>query len=294
MNLIELLQDISIEGWQLWSEGERLCYDAPKEESTALVLAQLKQHKAEILQLLDDCPDILNVYPLSYGQKALWFLWQLAPLSHAYNVSFTARICSVVDITAMEKAFGALRSRHPILRTTFPKRGSETIQQVHQNQELDFWQIDASTWSEDELKAKVVETHQLPFDLERGPVMRVRWFTRSNKEHVLLLTIHHVACDGWSIDLLIQELPQLYQAQKAGVETSLTPLKHSYQDYVRWQRDILQGTEGERLWNYWQQQLAGELPVINLPTDRLRSPIQTYNGASHHYKLTDRLTEQLR
>ncbi|NEO70811.1 non-ribosomal peptide synthetase, partial [Moorena sp. SIO3H5] len=294
MNLLEFLQDLVIKGWKLWNEGNRLRYCAPNEESTALVLAQLKQHKAEILQLLRVRPDILNVSPLSYGQKSLLFLWQLAPLSHAYNRSFPARIYSVVDIPAMEKALRVLRERHPILRTTFPKLRSEPIQQVHDNQELDFLLLDASSWSEDELKAKVVEAHQLPFDLERGPVMRVRWFTRSNFEHILLLTIHHIACDGWSIDLLIQELEKLYQAEKAGVEPSLPQMKHSYQDYVRWQRDILEGPEGERLWNYWQQQLTGELPVLNLPTDRLRTPIQTYNGASHHFKLSDKLTKQLK
>ncbi|AOX02677.1 hypothetical protein BJP34_27440 [Moorena producens PAL-8-15-08-1] len=294
MNLLEFLQDLVIKGWKLWNEGNRLRYCAPNEESTALVLAQLKQHKAEILELLRDRPDILNVSQLSYGQKALLFLWQLAPQSHAYNRSFPARIYSVVDMTAMEKALRVLRERHPILRTTFPKLGSEPIQQVHDNQELDFLLFDASSWSEDELKAKVVEAHQFPFDLERGPVMRVRWFTRSNFEHILLLTIHHIACDGWSIDLLIQELEKLYQAQKAGVEPSLPQMKHSYQDYVRWQRDILEGTQGERLWNYWQQQLSGELPVLNLPTDRLRRPIQTYNGASHHFNLSDKLTKQLK
>jgi len=294
MNLIEFLQNLSLKGLKLWIEGERLRSGGDREVLTHDVITQLKQHKVEILQLLRDRPDILNVYPLSYGQKALWFLWQLAPESQAYNVSFPAHICSVVDITAMEKALGVLRSRHPILRTTFPQRGSEPIQQVHQNQALDFLQIDASTWSENELKAKVVESHQLPFDLEQGPVMRVRWFTRSNKEHILLLTIHHIACDAWSIDLLIQELPQLYQAQRAGVEPSLPPLKHSYQDYVRWQRDILAGTEGERLWNYWQEKLAGDLPVLNLPTDRSRSPVQTYNGASHKFILSSQLTERLK
>ncbi|MDJ0897246.1 MAG: amino acid adenylation domain-containing protein [Xenococcus sp. MO_188.B8] len=294
MNLVEFLQDLSLKGVKLWIEDGRLRSGGSQEVLTCDVIFQLKQHKTEILQLLRDRADILNVYPLSYGQKALWFLWQLAPLSHAYNVSFPARIYSVVDITAMEKAFGALRSRHPILRTTFPKQRSEPIQQVHQNQELDFLEIDARSWSEDELKAKVIESHQLPFDLEQGPVMRVRWFTRSNKEHVLLLTIHHIACDGWSIDLLIQELPQLYQAQHTGFEASLPPMTHSYQDYVCWQRDILQGTEGERNWSYWQQQLAGELPVLNLPTDRPRSPIQTYNGASHKFKLSDKLSSQLK
>lgn len=145
MNLCEFLQDIVIKGWKIWNEDNRLRYRAPKEESTDLVLAQLKQHKVEILQLLCEQPDILNVYPLSYGQKALWFLWQLAEESHAYHISFPARIFSVVDMVAMERAFGALMERHPILRTTFPKRGTEPIQQVHQNQELDFLLLDAST-----------------------------------------------------------------------------------------------------------------------------------------------------
>ncbi|NEQ64891.1 MAG: amino acid adenylation domain-containing protein [Symploca sp. SIO2D2] len=294
MNLVNFLQELSLKGWQLWTEGERLRYRAPEEKITSSVLAQLKQHKAQILQLLCDHPDVLNVYPLSYGQQALYFLWRLAPESYAYNAAFAFRISSMVDISAMKKAFEALIERHPILRTTFPQRGGEPICQVHQNQELDFWQIDASGWNEDELKAKLIEGHQQHFDLEREPVMRVRWFTLSNQEHVLSLTLHHIACDGWSVDLLLQELPQLYQAQKTGVEVSLSPLKHSYQDYVSWQKGILEGTEGEKLWNYWQQKLAGDLPVMNLPTDRPRAPIQTYNGASHHFKLSDKLTKKLK
>ena len=96
--------------------------------------------------------------------------------------------------------FGALRSHHPILRTTFPKRDQEPIQQMHQNQELDFLLLDASTWSEDELKAKVIEADQILFDLERGLVVGVRWFTCSDKEYVLLLTMHHIAGDRSLID----------------------------------------------------------------------------------------------
>jgi len=179
MNLIEFLQNLVIKGWKFWSEDNQLRYRAPKEESVALVLEQLKQHKTEILELLRDRPDILNVHSLSYGQRALWFLWQLAPESHAYNVSFATYICSVVDIKAMEKAFGSIMERHPILRTNYPKRESGPIQQLNHFQELNFLQIDASTWSEDKLKAEVFETHKLPLDIEEGAVMRVRWFTRS-------------------------------------------------------------------------------------------------------------------
>ncbi|MEM7552755.1 MAG: SDR family NAD(P)-dependent oxidoreductase [Cyanobacteria bacterium P01_A01_bin.84] len=294
MNLIEFLQDISIKGWQVWSENERLCYDAPQEESTPLVLARLKQQKTEILQLLREQPDILNVYPLSYGQQALWFLWQLAPLSHAYNVSFAASVCSEVDVTAMQKAFKALIERHPILRTNYPKLGTEPIQHVHSFQELDFRQIDASSWTEDRLKAQVDEAHQQHFDLETGSVMRVRWFTRFKREHILLLTMHHIACDGWSLDILMQEMSKLYSEQLLDTNSSLPLIKHSYQDYVNWQRKILCGDRGEKLWSYWQHKLNGHLPALNLPTDKQRPPIQTYNGASIKFKLSSKLTSQLK
>jgi len=294
MNLVEILQKLSLKGGKVWVEDGGLCIDGSQEVFTIDTINQLRQYKNEILQLLHESPDILNVYPLSYGQRALWFLWQLAPLSHTYNVAFAIRIGSVVDITAMHKAFELLRVRHPILCTNYPKLESEPIQKVNQNQELDFLLIDASSWNRDELKTKVIESYQLPFDLEKESVMRVRWFTCSNNDHVLLVNIHHIACDVWSIDLLIQELLQLYQAQISGVKVSLPSLKYSYQDYVSWQRNILQGTKGEELWNYWQQKLAGDLPAINLPTDRQRSPIQTYNGSSRNFKVSSKLTKQLK
>ena len=294
MNLSNFLQELIIKGWKFWNEEDRLRYRAPKEESTSSILAQLKEHKAEILQLLRENPSIFNVCPLSYGQKALWFLWQLEPESHAYNVSFAGRIDSEVDITAMQRAFETLIERHPILRTNYLKLGSETIQKIHNFQKLDFKQIDAQSWSEEQFKAKVIETHQQPFDLEREPVLRVRWFTRFKQEHVLLLTIHHIACDLWSLDILIQELSKLYSAQLVGIDASVAPVKHSYQDYVNWQRKILCGTKGEKLWSYWQEKLHGDLSALNLPTDKQRPLIQTYNGASIKFKLSSKLTSQLK
>ncbi|MGB3193282.1 MAG: amino acid adenylation domain-containing protein, partial [Limnoraphis sp.] len=294
MNLPEFLQDLVIKGWKFWSENGKLCYRAPKDESNSFILEQLKQHKVEILQLVHENPSLFNIYPLSYGQKGLWFLWKLAPESYTYNVSFPARISSVVDLTAIKTVFRTLVKRHPMLRTTFPKRGQEPIQQVHQDPELDFLQIDASAWDKKQLTAKVIEAHQTLFDLENGPIMRVRWFTCSEDEHILLLTIHHIACDRWSIDVLIQEFAQLYQAQQTHQEIDLPPLKQSYEDYVRWQQKILSGSQGEQLWNYWREKLSGELPSLNLPTDKPRPPVQTYNGASYEFKLSPQLTEQLK
>jgi amino acid adenylation domain-containing protein/non-ribosomal peptide synthase protein (TIGR01720 family) len=296
MNLIEFLQELIIKDWSFWSDNNQLRYRAPKEErSISSVLAQIKIHKVEILQLLQERPEIFYAYSLSYGQKALWFLWQLAPESNAYNVSLPVHICSFVDIAAMEKALIVLMKRHPLLQTTFPRKGEKQIQQVHQNQQLDFLQIDASTyWCENELKAKVIEAHRIPFDLEKGPIMRVRWFILSDKEHILLLTMHHIVCDHRSLGILLQELLQIYHAQQTGIEPNFPFIKHSYQDYVVCQKKMLSGTQGEQLWSYWQKQLAGNLPILNLVTDRQRPPIQTYNGAVHKFKLSSRLTSQVK
>ncbi|MEL7408786.1 MAG: amino acid adenylation domain-containing protein, partial [Cyanobacteria bacterium J06558_2] len=209
-------------------------------------------------------------------------------------ISFTARIDSVVDITAMIKAFTTLMERHPILRTNYFQLGAEPIQQVNDFQELNFEQVDAAIWSNEQLKEQVVESHQQPFDLKQGSVLRVRWFTRSESEHVLLLTIHHIACDARSRDLLLEELLQLYQTQQAQVAPSLAPVEYSYQDYVYWQKNILENSSGEKLKDYWQNQLAGDLPVLNLATDKPRPPIQTYNGASHKFDISAQLLSKLK
>ena len=294
MKLVEFLQNLVIKNWQFWNEDEQLYYDAPREQSTCSVVAQLKQHKLEIIQLLREHPDIFNVHPLSHGQKALWFLWQLAPLSSAYNQVFTTRICDHVNVKNFRLAFGELLERHPSLRSTFPKLGEEPIQQVHQGEEVDFQQVDASAWREAELYLYVHQESQRPFDLEHESVTRVRLFTCSQQEHILLLTIHHIATDGWSLDIILSELSKLYQAQQDGVSASLPTLKHSYSDYVHSQKKKLEGSEGEKLWSYWQEQLQGELPGLNLPVDKPRPPIQTYNGASYNFQLSSQLTQQLK
>ncbi|MDZ7967789.1 MAG: amino acid adenylation domain-containing protein [Nostoc sp. DedSLP03] len=294
MSLVEFLQDLSLKGIKLGNDGEKLRIGGSKSLLTPDVVAQLQQHKSEILQLLRDRPDILNIYPLSYGQQALWFLWQLAPESAAYNMVFACRICSQVNVTTLQKTFQLLINRHPQLRSTFSKQGNQVVQQTRQTQLPDFQQINASNWSEQELEQRVFQEYKQPFDLENGSVIRVRLFTSSPDEHILLMSVHHIAGDGWSMPLLMEELIVSYPALESGIEPSLTPLQHSYIDYIRWQRELLTTAQGEKLWNYWQQQLAGELPVLNLPTDKPRPTIQTYNGASHNFTLSPELTEKLK
>ena len=157
-----------------------------------------------------------SFYPLSDNQQGIWFLSQFAPESSIYNVSFAARICSDVDIPALRRAFQALVDRHPSLRTTIAVHSGKPVQQIHEHQPVHFEETDASTWREDELQTRLVEETQRPFDLERGPVMRVSLFTRSAQEHILLLVIHHIVVDFWSLAVILNELGVLYSAEKAG------------------------------------------------------------------------------
>jgi amino acid adenylation domain-containing protein len=235
-----------------------------------------------------------SFYPLSDNQQGIWFLCQFAPESSIYNVSFAARIRSDVDIPAFRRAFQALVDRHPSLRTTIAVHSGKPVQQIHENQSVHFEEIDASIWRENELQTRLIEETQRPFDLECGPVMRVSLFTRSAQEHILLLIIHHIVVDFWSLAVILIELGILYSVEKAGRPAPLPPLDLQYTDFVRWQTEMLASPAGERLWDYWKKQLAGTLPVLNLPTDRPRPPIQMFRGAMHDFTLNDELARRLR
>ncbi|HEY9401515.1 MAG TPA: amino acid adenylation domain-containing protein, partial [Pyrinomonadaceae bacterium] len=232
--------------------------------------------------------------PLSHGQRALWFLHQLAPESPAYNMAGAARIGGKLDVTLFRAAFQTLFERHPALRTSFDAVRGEPRQRVRENIALDFQIEDAAAWSETELHERLATESHRPFDLERGALLRVRLFERSAAEHILLLVVHHIAADFWSIGVLIRELGVAYDAALNGVMPDLPPLASRYADYSSRQSELLASAEGERLWAYWQKQLAVEPPTLNLPIDRPRPPVQTYRGSSYHFRLDAALTEQLK
>ncbi len=266
------------------SQTSQRTADLSPTEKRAL-LAQLLRKKASGSK---------SSYPLSDNQQGIWFLHQFAPESSMYNVSFAARICSDVNAPALRRAFQALVDRHPSLRTTVAVRSGKPVQQIHEHLNVHFEEIDASTWRGDELTTRLVEETQRPFDLERGPVLRVSLFTRSAQEHILVLVVHHIVVDFWSLAVILNELDVLYPAEKAGQPAALPPLDLQYTDFIRWQTEMLASPEGERLWAYWKKQLAGPLPVLNLPTDRPRPPIQTFHGAQHDFTVNDELARSLK
>ncbi len=232
--------------------------------------------------------------PLSYGQRALWFLQKLTPESAAYNVMLAAQANSAIDVSALRSAFQKLINRHPALRTTFPAIKGRPVQQVHERQAVDFRQVDISTLSRHALMGRLVEESHRAFDLESGPVLRVSLFTRSAEEHVLLLAMHHIVVDFLSFAIILDELRTLYAAEKAVVEPRLPKLVTQYLDYANWQAEMLEGPQGEMLWDYWRKQLAGDLPVLNLPTDRPRLQSQTFRGATQTFKLSEELSQRLK
>ncbi|HEY0604260.1 MAG TPA: amino acid adenylation domain-containing protein, partial [Herpetosiphonaceae bacterium] len=232
--------------------------------------------------------------PLSPGQRALWFLHQLAPESAAYNIANAVRIRSAVDAAALERAFQKLIDRHAALRSVIVAPDGEPIQRVLDQAAVSFQALDASGWSESALEAYLTAETQRPFDLTTGPLLRVYLLGRSAEEQILVLVLHHIIADLWSLAVLLQELGTLYSAERDQTDAALAPLALQYADYVRWQAEDLAGERGQRLWDYWQQQLAGDLPVLQLPTDRPRPPVQTYRGEARSFTLNADLTQQIK
>jgi hypothetical protein len=235
-----------------------------------------------------------TVCSLSHNQRPMWLLTQSAPESSAYNLAMKVHIGSSVDRSALRDTFQALIDRHASLRTTFTTRASTPVQRVHAYQEVSFVVTDASAWSQSELDEQITAVSGFPFDLEKGPLMRLNLFTRSATEHILVVTLHHIVVDGWSAWLLLNEARDLYAAVKTGRPLSLPALPTHYAEYVRWQSQMLAGPEGERSWAYWRQQLAGDLPTLSLPMDRPRSSLPTYNSDTHTFVLSRTLTDRLK
>ena len=243
-----------------------------------------------------DNPHSSAFYPLSYGQQALWFLYQIDPESVAYNIFTTVRISSKLDIEALRRAWNKIIERHAILRTTYTSYAGTPVQRIHEKQEVDIQITDASNWSEDYLREQIFIETDRPFNLEIDSVLRINLFTQSVEEHILLLTMHHIAGDLWSFDILLNEFQNFYigEIEKIDFQQEDSAENLSYIEFVRWQSELLSSSRGEELREYWQKQLAGELSILNLPTDKSRPPVQTYQGETHILKLDEQLIQKLR
>lgn len=238
--------------------------------------------------------DLTQSQPLSPGQRALWFLQQLVPTNPAYNIARAVRLCNTCDLASLEGAIRRLIQRHPALRTIFVPQDNGLKQSIQQTVTGVFRHEDAADWSEQQLKDRLAEEAHHTFDLAQGPLFQVWAFTRSAQDTILLFVGHHLILDFWSLTLLMHELGVLYQEINGGIKGALPELPLTYFDYVQWQHNLLLGKRGDVLWKYWQQQLGGELPVLNFPLDKPRPSVQTYSGACQTLYLPGTITEKLK
>jgi amino acid adenylation domain-containing protein len=242
-------------------------------------------------------PTETRLAPLSFAQQRLWFLDQYEPESVLYNIPAALRLTGPLDVAALERSVRELVRRHETLRTTFAVFNGRPFQVIHEPTEWRLHVRDLRRLPPETREAEVARLAdaeaQTPFNLARGPLSRVGLLRLAEDEHVLLLTMHHIISDGWSLQILVGELGALYDAYRAGRESPLAELPMQYAEFARWQRDWLQGEVLEGQLGYWKRQLAGKLPALELPTDRPRPAFQTYRGGELTMALPRRLSEQV-
>ncbi|NPC86462.1 amino acid adenylation domain-containing protein, partial [Pyxidicoccus fallax] len=220
--------------------------------------------------------------PLSFAQQRLWFLDRLEPGSAFYNVPAVVRAEGALDVGVLQRSFEALVQRHESLRTTFGSQGGRPVQLIASEPPLAFQLRDLSVTPEGTREAEALrwvehESSQ-PFDLERGPLLRMTLLKLSEQQHILVLVMHHIVSDGWSMGVLVREVAALYEAFSEGRPSPLPELAVQYPDYAVWQRDWLKGEVLDAQLGYWKQQLAGVPQALELPTDRPRPAVQTFRG----------------
>ncbi|MBD3226168.1 MAG: amino acid adenylation domain-containing protein, partial [Caldithrix sp.] len=229
-------------------------------------------------------------YPLSYGQKAMYFQHVMAPDS-IFNLAYGVRIRSDFDKEQLQQAFQVLVDRHASLRTTFYMKDGQPIQRIHPDMPLFFIEEDLSEHTEDQVRKRLNEEVVRHFDLENGPLLRLFLFRRAENHYILLFVMHHIVTDMWSQALLLNELSLIFNDPD---NTSvLTPIRSQYTDYIEWQEKLL-AEEGDRLLDFWKRQLSGDLPLLNIPTDRPRPSVQTYRGATETIWFGDNLSERVK
>jgi amino acid adenylation domain-containing protein len=240
--------------------------------------------------------DSSQLAPLSYEQQRLWFMDQLAPNNPFYNVPVVVPLEGPLDFTALTRALSDLVRRHEVLRTSFPMTAGRPIQRVSNETTVPVPVVDLSSEPararHEAGRLAELEARQ-PFDLQCGPVMRARLLRLSASEHWLLLTLHHIVADGWSMGILARELGSLYRGLQAGRPSDLPELPVQYADYAVWQRSWLRGDVLERQLDYWRRQLA-DVRTLGLFTDRPRGPDSKFAGAFHHFSLSESVACELR
>ena len=274
----------------------RALFETPTIEALAKTIENLKRTEQA-------APPIVRVprgqaIPLSFAQQRLWFLDQMDPGNSLYNIPRAIRLTGKLDFAALERAVNGLVARHEILRTTYRVIHDDATQVIAEQLSIEMALIDLSplpsSSREDEAHRIVQEESAKGFDLAAEPILRARLLKLDEADHILFLNTHHIASDGWSTGVLLNDLAALYQAAKDNTSAALAELDIQYADYATWQRNWLQGEVLANQLAYWRQQLEGAPPILPLPTDRSRPAIQTFRGAVYEHVLPKSVGEGIR
>ncbi|HEX8149510.1 MAG TPA: amino acid adenylation domain-containing protein [Pyrinomonadaceae bacterium] len=235
--------------------------------------------------------------PLSFAQQRLWFFDRLEPGNPFYNVPVALRLSGRLDRRALAESLAEVVRRHEALRTTFPAAGGRPAQAVRPSLEVELPLVDLGGLPAEEREAEALrraaEEARLPFDLARGPLLRAGLVRLSDEEHLLLLTMHHIVSDGWSMGVLVRETAALYEAFTGGAPSPLEEPAIQYADFAAWQREWLGGDALAEQLDYWKRQLAGAPPTLELPAKGARPPARSYEGATETLLLPKGLAERV-
>jgi hypothetical protein len=231
---------------------------------------------------------------VSFAQHRLWFLDQLEPGGVSYNMPSALRLIGDLDLLALEHTVAEVIRRHEVLRTHFELVDNHPVQVIEEPGRITLSLSDLTDMPAAEREGFALrlssEEASSPFDLSRGPLIRVRLLRLSSEDHVLLFTLHHIVCDGWSVGVLVREVSALYAAYASGEVSPLPELSIQYGDYAVWQRSWLEGDVLETQLSYWRNQLS-DLPTLELPTDYPRPSVQSYRGSSASLRIPAGLTQ---
>ncbi len=310
MNIKQFVAELSQQGVKLWVEGEQLRVNAPKGVLTPETRDLLVKYKAELILLLHQKNAIATAtdlhpikaerpqnLPLSFAQEQLWLLNQLEPDNPFYNEQAALKLHGYLNVVALEQSLNKIIARHEALRTNFRTINEQPVQVIADSLTLSVPVVDLTELLESERKivCQQLATAEAtrPFDLASSPLIRASVVKLTEVEHVLLLTIHHIVFDGWSMGVLMQELGTIYSALCNKLSPELPELPIQYADFAIWQRQSLQTEALQTQLDYWKQLLKNAPTLLELPTDRPRPAIQTFRGALQSVELSIELSEAL-
>ncbi|MDI3284229.1 non-ribosomal peptide synthetase [Polyangium sp. 15x6] len=312
MTIEQLLEDALARGMKLWVERDRLRFKAPRGVLTDALREEISRRRDEIIAFLrqvavgegespiEPVPRAGGL-PLSFAQQRLWFLDRMGSAA-AYNMPIALRLRGSLDLDALRRSLYEVIRRHESLRTTLSERDGEPYQIIHAPEPIALPIVDLRHFSPEEQEAELRrlarEEARRPFDLTQDPMLRARIFACGLKneeirDHVLCVTIHHIAADGWSMGVLVHELETLYGAFTDGRPSPLPDVSIQYADFAAWQRRSLAGDALTELISYWRKALADAPTLLRLPTDHPRPRTAAFRGASIPFRIPAKLTRDL-